>query len=64
MSNHKNTTKRKTLARITICLSRLLLTKIDHVRDGIPRSRIIARILADFLGKSTKNKHNEGENHV
>ena len=64
MNNHKNTTQNKTLARITICLSRILLSKTDRVRDGVPRSRFIAEIVADFLAKSTKNKHNGGEIHA
>ena len=63
MSNHKNTTKRKTLARITICLSRLLLSKTDRARNGVPRSRFIAKILADFLAKSPKNRYYGGEIH-
>lgn len=61
MSNHKNTTKRKSLARITICVSRLLLSKTDRARAGVPRSRFIAKILADFLAQIPKNKHNGGQ---
>lgn len=64
MNNHKNTTNKKTLARITICLSKILLAKTDRVRDGVPRSCFIAKILANFLDKSPKDKHNRGEIHA
>lgn len=38
------------MSRITISMSRNLLSSLDMQRGDIPRSRFVARILADAFG--------------
>lgn len=60
----KKNLKKHIQSRITISLPKNQIECIDRMKDIVPRSRFIAKILADFLAKSPKNKSNGGEIHV